>query len=67
MTKWEYQVFKFKPTGTIFRGGNIPEDWLVERLNQLGNEGWEAFGVFTSCIAQGATNEVAVMLKRARG
>jgi hypothetical protein len=62
--KWSYHVFKFSPTGSIFRGGKIDDNWLAQELNALGDEGWELAGVFTSAIGQGATNEVAVVMKR---
>jgi len=64
MTKWTYHVFKFSPTGTLFRGGKIDDDWLMKELNALGAEGWEMVTAFTSAIAQGATNEVAVVMKK---
>lgn len=64
MATWEYHVLKFEPTGMVFRGGKIPDEWLSEELNKLGAEGWELVSTFTSAIAQGATNEVAVILKR---
>lgn len=64
MTKWTYHVFKFSPTGAFFRGGKIDADWLAKELNALGVEGWEMVGAFTSAIGQGATNEVAIIMKR---
>jgi hypothetical protein len=63
-TKWTYHVFKFSPSGALFRGGKINDEWLVKELNALGTEGWEVAGVFSSAIGQGATNEVAVMMKK---
>jgi hypothetical protein len=33
-------------------------------LNALGKEGWEMAGIFTSAIGQGATNEVAIIMKK---
>ena len=62
--RWSYHVFKFKPTGTIFRGGKIDDDWLQQELNALGAEGWEVAASFTSAIGQGATNEVAIVMKK---
>lgn len=64
MTTWTYHVFKFSPTGTFLRGGKIDDEWLVKELNALGKEGWELVSVFTSAIGQGATNEVAVVMKK---
>lgn len=67
MQKWVYHVFKFSPTGMLFRGGKINDEWLGKELNALGAEGWEMAGVITSAIGQGATNEVAIMMKRPVG
>jgi Domain of unknown function (DUF4177) len=64
LTRWEYRVFKFSTSGAIFRGGKIPDEWLATELNKLGQQGWELVGTFTSAIGSGATNEVAVILKR---
>jgi hypothetical protein len=64
MTRWDYHVFKFSPAGTLLRGGKIDDRWLSEELNALGKEGWEVTGIITSAIGQGATNEVAVLMKR---
>lgn len=61
---WAYHIIKFSPSGVVFRGGNIDVAALSGELNQLGAGGWEVVGVFTSAIAQGATNEVAIILKR---
>jgi hypothetical protein len=62
--KWTYHVFKFSPSGMVFKGGKIDDAWLTKELNALGKEGWEVSGVFTSAIMNGATNEVAVVMKR---
>lgn len=64
MIKWTYHVFKFAPTGSLLRGGNIDTDWLGRELNALGGEGWELVNVFASAIGHGATNEVAVVMKK---
>jgi Domain of unknown function (DUF4177) len=64
LTKWTYHVFKFFPTGAFFRGGQINDEWLAKELNALGEEGWEIASVFTSAIGQGATNEVAIFMKK---
>lgn len=61
---WAYHIIKFSPSGVVFRGGNIDIGVLSGELNKLGVAGWEVVGVFTSAIAQGATNEVAIILKR---
>ncbi len=64
---WEYQVYSHKqPSGMLFRGaGEIPAEEMVTALNELGESGWEAVSVFPVAMAQGATNMVGVLLKRA--
>jgi hypothetical protein len=65
--KWEYKVYSWKqPSGVLFRGaGAIPTDEIAAALNKLGNEGWEAVSVFPIAMAEGATNMVGILLKRA--
>jgi hypothetical protein len=65
--KWEYKIYSWKqPSGGVWRGaGAIPENDFIAALNKLGNEGWEAVSVFPITIAQGATNMVGILLKRA--
>src|ERR1043166_6222176 len=36
---WEYHVLKFEPTGMVFRGGKIPDEWLKEELNKASCRG----------------------------
>ncbi len=64
---WEYQIYSHKqPSGMLFRGaGDIPEEEIVRSLNELGEGGWEAVSVFPIAIAQGATNMIGILLKRA--
>jgi hypothetical protein len=64
LTKWNYHVFKFSPSGAIFKGAKIDDQSLAKELNALGAEGWEMGGVFSSAMGQGATNEVAIMMKK---
>jgi uncharacterized protein DUF4177 len=64
MTKWEYRILKFSPSGAFFRGGKIPDEWLAEQLNSFGADGWEAVSTFTSAVSYGATQDVAILLKR---
>jgi hypothetical protein len=53
-------------SGIMFRGaGAIPADEITAALNKLGNEGWEAVSVFPIAMAEGATNIVGILLKRA--
>jgi hypothetical protein len=50
----------------MWRGaGDVPADEVTAALNKLGNDGWEAVSVFPIAMAQGATNMVGILLKRA--
>jgi len=62
--KWAYHVLKFSPSGALFRGGKIDDVWLAKELNVLGGDRRVVTGIFSSAIGNGATNEVAVVLKR---
>jgi hypothetical protein len=49
----------------VARRRRHPVGRINAALNKLGSEGWEAVGVFPVAIAQGATNLIGILLKRA--
>lgn len=64
MTVWQYKVFKFKPAGAVLRGGEIDVRDLEYEMNKFGRDGWEAVTALGSAVGFGATNEIAVVMKR---
>jgi hypothetical protein len=64
MTRWEYMTLMLPASG-FFLGGKIDAQKLTDRLNRLGNEGWELVNVFDTNMYQGQTREVFAVLKRA--
>lgn len=63
--RWEYQTLMFN-AGGLFFGGKIDGAQLNDRLNALGEEGWELVSVFDTAMAEGRTRSVVAVLKRPR-
>lgn len=54
----------FEATGW-FLGGKLDGQRFNDRLNELGEEGWELVTVFDTNFTQGGTRDVVAVLKRA--
>ena len=65
MTHWEYMTLDVRVSG-FFTGPNLDGDALTAKLNALGAEGWEAFGLSNMDTGQGITRDLVILLKRAR-
>ena len=63
MMKWEYMTLMLPATGFIL-GGNIDAQKLTDRLNDLGQQGWELINVFDTNMLEGQTRDVFAVLKR---
>ena len=61
--KWEYRTIVFEVSGW-FIGGKLDAQKFNDRLNQLGEEGWELVSVFDTNFTQGGTRDVVAVLKR---
>jgi len=61
--KWEYMTLMLPAKGFLL-GGSIDAQKLTDRLNQLGNEGWELVNVFDTNMLEGQTRDVFAVLKR---
>jgi hypothetical protein len=61
MEKFEYKVVTYDPHG--FFGGNVKEYQIANRLNQLGNDGWELVGCTSSNQSYGATKSIVCIFK----
>ena len=61
--KWDYLTVKFTTSGW-FLGGILDGEKFNDRLNQLGQEGWELVCVFDTNMAEGQTRDVVAVLKR---
>lgn len=62
MKKWEYKTIKMSTTG--FMGGILDSSELNEKLNSLGEEGWEVTTGLVTNQGNGYSREVVVILKR---
>jgi hypothetical protein len=60
--KWEYSTVMFEASGWL--GGKLDGQKFNERLNGLGEEGWELVSVFDTNYGQGATRDVVAVFKR---
>jgi hypothetical protein len=58
MATWQYHVFTFVAPETI------PEEWLSQRLNELGARGWELVSTLGTASSSGRTWSFAAVLKR---
>lgn len=58
--QWEYKAQTYKLTMKGFAYSRIEED-----LNDLGQEGWEAFSTLAPSFGSGQSTEITVLLKRA--
>lgn len=61
--KWEYRTVMFDVSGW-FLGGKLDGHDFNDRLNLLGEEGWELVSVFDTNVAHGGTRNVVAVLKR---
>jgi hypothetical protein len=52
------------PATGLILGGKLDAQKLTDRLNQLGEEGWELVSVFDTNMLEGKTRDVFAILKR---
>jgi hypothetical protein len=64
-TQWEYMILDVSVAG-FWLGPDLDGDALTAKLNELGNQGWEAVGLTGMAIGQGRTKDLIVILKRGR-
>ncbi len=62
MEKWEFKSVKFETKG--FLGGKLELNDFDNRLNELGQQGWELVSTFTTNQGQGYTRDVIGTFKR---
>ncbi|HYG36423.1 MAG TPA: DUF4177 domain-containing protein, partial [Clostridia bacterium] len=55
--KWEYRTVMFEAS-RWFLGGQIDGQKFNDRLNELGEEGWELVNAFDTNFTNGGTREV---------
>jgi hypothetical protein len=61
--KWEYTTVMFEASG-LFVGGALDGEKFNNRLNQLGEEGWELVTVFDTNAQGGRSRDIVAVLKR---
>lgn len=62
MEMWEYISFKVETKGIM--GGILETDSFNEKLNRLGEQGWELVSCFTTNAGQGYSREAIAVFKR---
>ena len=62
MKKFEYKVLDVIAKG--FFGGKVDFQALNEKLDELGEEGWEVVGMEDTNMYEGASRSMVVILKR---
>jgi hypothetical protein len=61
--KWEYTTVIFESAGLLV-SNKLDGEKFNNRLNKLGEEGWELVSVFDVDVTGGSTQEVVAVLKR---
>jgi hypothetical protein len=64
MQKWEYKTISIKAETTHVMAREINTDTMINHLNPLGSEGWEAVSSVAVNVGNGLTSYVYVLLKR---
>ncbi|UHG90502.1 DUF4177 domain-containing protein [Spirosoma oryzicola] len=64
MKKFEYRVLDVAAGGFWSGGGKIDVQELTDKLNELGQQGWEVVSSVDLNMAQGQSRSVLVTLKR---
>ena len=62
MNKYEYKVFTYDTKGVF--GGKIDSRELENKLNQLGNQGWEMVSSTSSNQSYGSSRSLVFIFKR---
>ncbi len=62
MKKFEYKVLDVPSSG--FFGGNIDYQELSDKMNELGQQGWEAVSMGSTNMYSNATRGMIIILKR---
>ena len=61
--KWEYLTVVFAASGW-FLGGKLDGKAFNDKLNELGEDGWELVSVFDTNMLDGETRDVIAVLKQ---
>jgi hypothetical protein len=62
MKKYEYKVLDVLAKG--FFGGKVDFQALSDKLNELGEEGWEVVAMEDTNMYEGASRSIVIILKR---
>ena len=62
MKKFEYETLKIDAKGIL--GGNVDDDNFKQKLNEMGQNGWELVGMTASNFAYGQTRWIICTFKR---
>lgn len=60
--KWEYKLIDFDILGKW--GGSVDKQEIMDVLNQMGSEGWEAISSTTTAAVNGKSRKIVYTLKR---
>lgn len=61
--KWEYTTVIFAAKG-MWLGGKIDGQAFTDKLNELGDQGWELTSTFDTSMLEGKTRDVIAVFKR---
>ncbi len=63
MTKWKYKILEFNPTRSLMVT-KVDKKAIENELNDLGKQGWEVVGNFTTTDSHGSTKKIVYTLKK---
>ena len=63
--RWEYMVLDSRVTNYFHP--ELDGDALTRRLNELGEQGWEAVSMSPMAMMRGRTKDMVILLKRTHG
>ena len=64
-SRWEYTILDVG-VSSFWLGPDLDGDALTAKLNELGDQGWEAVSLTGMSLGQGRTKDLIIILKRPR-
>jgi len=61
--KWEYTTIMLSASG-FWLGGKLDGQAFTDKLNELGQQGWDLVSAFDTNMLRGKTRDVIAVLKR---
>ena len=66
MTRWEYLIITAERSG-LFKSGSVDFENVLQKIQNLGDEGWELVSTMDTNLSHGKTENVVLFFKRPKG